>query len=226
MTHLHRNTSASKAELAHAASCELTYILTALGLQDDLEASSALRRALESRSSLKDAARATANTLRRIKLAVRHRIDASKAVSRDKGKLAAELHFAAADRDSARANLRRTERDLTNAKGLLRDSLADNAELVTSRDFWKVKADPHPGISDEDWELLGKSGTTTDPDTAGKGSAVHDNVELSLIEDHAQARRRAAKVAADDAQRARERSARRQTIRDRDETTNTETTGD
>ena len=254
MTYLHKNTTASKAELAHAASCELTYILSALGIEDDLMASSALRAALESRSSLKDAARATANTLRRIKLAIRCHVEDSKAVSRD--------------RDTARAG-----------RKLL---AADSRELVTSRDFWKAKADGLAGhlrdvIGDRDaareaerfWhreaESLGTSYTTTDPvekprapcgcdtereycdlckmpdprkadkadslqdrsavaireDTAKAesysdrkpaGSILPDHVERSLIEDHARARRRAARQAADDAERARDRSARRDRI--------------
>jgi hypothetical protein len=126
----------TKAQFAADASHQLAYILSALGLQDDLGASEALRAALQGRGSLKVSAKALADTLRTIKLAVR--VMATEEDKRD-GQTIARLKdqaktkrraakVAADDAQRARERIRAQAKEDTDTE----DFLADLAERTFS----------------------------------------------------------------------------------------------
>lgn len=74
----HRTDNPTKAQFAAEASFQLVYILSTLGIQDNHRATTALRDALQSRGSLRCDAIDVAETLRRIKLAVRELVKDNK----------------------------------------------------------------------------------------------------------------------------------------------------
>ena len=211
-----KNTTTTKAQYAAEASAQLAYILSALGIEQNYDATTALLAALQSSGSLKCAAETLADVLRTVKVQIRANVNA--------------LEHTTTDRNATRADNRQlvTSRDFWKAKaeglaGHLRDVIGDRDAAREAERFWHREA-----------EDLGTAYTSTDPVERPRAPCGCDTerefcnlcampdprdttkAESSLIEDHAKARRRAARQAADDADRARDRSFRRQTIRDRD----------
>jgi hypothetical protein len=109
----------TKAAFAADAARELAYVLSALGLQDDHGATTAVLAALQGGSSRKRAAQATADTLRRIKLAIRALIEGSKRDNRDRDTY----------RDGERFWHREAERLQT-----------DKETLAKDLDYWQTRA--------------------------------------------------------------------------------------
>jgi hypothetical protein len=307
----------TKAQFAHEAAAQLAYILGALGIPDDYNATSALLAALESKGSLKCAAEYLVDCLRTVKIQVRANVNALDTTTADRDKARADSYQASADRNQARAGrkilskeLRRIEgfhrdaiRDRDAARALLQDAIGDRDAAREAENFWFKEAEslgtsytrtgpenlglipdtkdrqpltvenptkrertpnpfkcgcdierefcdvckePDPRTTDKadaiahnatahdegrqqggqdtdtaDWtpdDRCGDCGEFIDSKDHGDcvGNAHADKIARSPIVAEAKARRRAARQAADDAERARDRSARRQTIRDRE----------
>lgn len=218
------NKTTTKASFAAEASHQLAYILSALGIQDNHGATCALRAALESKGSLKVAAEALAETLRTVKIEVRASVNASKVDGGDAthwrertAQLARQLTQANADITSLRTTSSQAVLDLSQstldvafwrqraetAESLLDSARTDIGELVVSRDHWKAQAGALAPIQ-------------ADPDNT-HGPRLPSGLHEHCVEDNHctdcglrffdhKAERNAKRQAADDAQRARERS--------------------